>query len=120
VSSREILFVEATPVPEFKTVTCFEDSWTCHIAAEHPDVAGKLPVIQGVIGDPTHVFVMNGRVTSNVVFFNETVANDEDEPLFVIVDRVKLAMRTAYFKTGWKNFKPSMMIPHTVIWEKKP
>lgn len=116
--SRTILFVESTTVPNFETVTCFEDSWTCHIAAEHPDVADKLPVIRKVISDPTHVFVMNNRAPSNVVFFDEAVANDQDEPLFVIVDRVKQVMRTAYYKTAWKKFTPSMMNSHTVIWKK--
>lgn len=117
-TKREILFVVTTPVPDFETVTCFEDSWACHIAAEHPDVAEKLPIVQAVISDPTHVLSFNDRVPSNVIFFNENISNDQNEPLFVIVNRDKLDVRSAYHKTAWKDFRPSMLKPHTILWSK--
>lgn len=117
-TTREVLFIEITPVPEFETVTCFEDSWTCHIAAAHVDMVDKLPDVRGVISDPTHVFVFGDRAPSNVVFFDEAIVNDQNEPLFVIVNRVKLDVRSAYYKTAWRNFRPSMMKMHTVIWSK--
>jgi hypothetical protein len=81
-----------------RSVIPYEDTWFGHVLVRHPELSGKLDIIEAAVSAPIAIYAGTSIAGSFLFVINDMI--DSAGPFLRVVVGAKREVRTAYFTSA--------------------
>jgi hypothetical protein len=99
-----------------RSVTLYEDTWFGHILVRHPELSGKLDMVEAAVSAPTAIYASTSIAGSFLFVRNDMI--DSTGRFLRVVGRANREVRTVYFTSasGGRQIWPQRKMLAQVVW----